>query len=49
MEDKRRGDYKDTAYASRQLGITNQIESSLARQVPNIFYIGYVYYTKRWI
>ena len=40
MEDRRRNAHKDPAYASRQLGITNRPESSLARQVTNILDIG---------
>ena len=31
---------EDCAFLPRQLGITNQIESSLAREVPTIFDIG---------
>ncbi|MAR05641.1 MAG: glutamine--fructose-6-phosphate transaminase (isomerizing) [Cyanobium sp. NAT70] len=40
MEAHRRNDHPDPAYASRQLGVTNRPESSLARQVPNILDIG---------
>ena len=40
MEEKRRNELEDFAFVSRQLGITNQTESSLARQVNNIFDIG---------
>ncbi|GCE64688.1 glutamine--fructose-6-phosphate transaminase (isomerizing) [cyanobiont of Ornithocercus magnificus] len=40
MEAKRRRDHCDPAYAPRQLGITNRIESSLARQLPHILDIG---------
>ncbi len=40
MEDERRSAHSDPAFASRQLGITNRPESSLSRQVQNIFDIG---------
>ena len=40
MEAKRRKDHGDPAFASRQLGITNRLESSITRQVPNILDIG---------
>ncbi len=40
MEEKRRNAHGDLAFASRQLGITNRSDSSLARQVPNILDIG---------
>ncbi len=40
MEFDRRKANGDPAFASRQLGITNRVESSLARQVPNILDIG---------
>ena len=40
MERKRRQGYPDLAFSSRQLGLTNQVESSLARQVDNILNIG---------
>ncbi len=40
MEDKRRKEHGGSAYASRQLGITNRPESSIARQVPHILDIG---------
>ncbi len=40
MEATRRTEHGDPAFASRQLGVTNRPESSLARQVPNILDIG---------
>ena len=40
MEDKRRKNMRDIAFSSRQLGITNRPDSSLARQVENILDIG---------
>jgi len=40
MEAERRAQYGETAFISRQLGITNRSESSIARQVPNILDIG---------
>ena len=40
MESKRRYSHGDPAYAPRQLGITNRIESSLTRQLPHILNIG---------
>ncbi len=40
MESDRRAGHLDLAYASRQLGITNRPESSLARQVDAILDIG---------
>lgn len=40
MEAERRRDHGDAAFASRQLGITNRPESSLARQVEHILDIG---------
>ncbi len=40
MEKKRRNMHKNPAYISRQLGITNRANSSLARQVDNILDIG---------
>ena len=40
MEAERRNACLDNGFASRQLGITNRIESSLSRQVPNILDIG---------
>ncbi len=40
MEAKRRAVYGDIAFASHQLGITNRLESSITRQVPNILDIG---------
>ena len=40
MEAERRAGHGDPAYASRQLGITNRVESSLARQVDAILDIG---------
>ena len=40
MEAKRRDDYGDSAFLSRQLGITNRPESSLSRQVSNVLDIG---------
>ena len=40
MERARRKKFDDPIFASRQLGITNQIESSLTREVSNIFDIG---------
>ncbi len=39
MEAQRREAYGDPAFISRQLGITNRPESSIARQVPNIINI----------
>ncbi|WP_269621944.1 glutamine--fructose-6-phosphate transaminase (isomerizing) [Prochlorococcus marinus] len=36
MENERRSALNDPNFASLQLGITNRIESSLARQVPNV-------------
>ncbi|KZR84444.1 Glutamine--fructose-6-phosphate aminotransferase [isomerizing] [Synechococcus sp. MIT S9509] len=40
MDADRRRDRNDPAYAPRQLGVTNRVESSLARQVPYILDIG---------
>jgi glutamine---fructose-6-phosphate transaminase (isomerizing) len=40
MERARRASHPDPAFASRQLGITNRAESSLARQVDDILDIG---------
>ncbi|AAQ00810.1 MULTISPECIES: glutamine--fructose-6-phosphate transaminase (isomerizing) [Prochlorococcus] len=40
MEHERRSACNDIAFASRQLGVTNMVESSLARQVSNILDIG---------
>ncbi len=40
MESERRSNLKDNLFSSRQLGITNRTESSLARQVSNIIDIG---------
>ena len=40
MERARRESHSDPAFASRQLGITNRAESSLARQVDDILDIG---------
>ncbi len=40
MDADRRRDQNDPAYAPRQLGVTNRVESSLARQVPYILDIG---------
>jgi glucosamine--fructose-6-phosphate aminotransferase (isomerizing) len=40
MEADRRTAHGDPAFASRQLGVTNRPESSLARQVPHILDIG---------
>ncbi len=40
MESERRSSLKNNLFSSRQLGITNRIESSLARQVSNIIDIG---------
>ncbi len=40
MDAERRKAQADPAYAPRQLGVTNRVESSLARQVPNILDIG---------
>jgi glucosamine--fructose-6-phosphate aminotransferase (isomerizing) len=40
MERARRASHSDPAFASRQLGITNRAESSLARQVDDILDIG---------
>ncbi len=40
MESRRRDAYGDSAFRSRQLGITNRLESSLSRQVSNILDIG---------
>ena len=40
MEAKRREAYGKIAFDSRQLGITNRLESSITRQVPNILDIG---------
>ena len=40
MEEKRREEYGDLAFNSKQLGITNRPESSLSRQVSNILDIG---------
>jgi glucosamine--fructose-6-phosphate aminotransferase (isomerizing) len=40
MDADRRRDQNDPSYAPRQLGITNRVESSLARQVPYILDIG---------
>ncbi len=40
MESERRNSHVNSAYSSRQLGITNRPESSLARQVTNILDIG---------
>ncbi len=40
MESERRSNLKDNLFSSRQLGITNRIESSIARQVSNIIDIG---------
>ncbi len=40
MEAKRRDECLDPAFASRQLGITNRLESSITRQVSNILDIG---------
>jgi len=40
MEAQRRNSQGDSAFFSRQLGITNRPESSLSRQVENIFDIG---------
>jgi len=40
MDADRRRAHDDPAYAPRQLGVTNRVESSLARQVPYILDIG---------
>jgi len=40
MEAQRRKAHKDPAFASRQLGLTNRPDSSLARQVSNVLDIG---------
>ena len=40
MDAERRRVQDDPAFASRQLGVTNRVESSLARQVPYILDIG---------
>jgi glucosamine--fructose-6-phosphate aminotransferase (isomerizing) len=40
MDADRRRNQNDPAYAPRQLGVTNRVESSLARQVPYILDIG---------
>ncbi len=40
MDADRRRDQNDPSYAPRQLGVTNRVESSLARQVPYILDIG---------
>ena len=40
MDSERRQAHADPSYAPRQLGITNRVESSLARQVPYILDIG---------
>ncbi len=40
MEAERRNAYADPAFASRQLGVTNRPDSSLARQVSNVLDIG---------
>ena len=40
MDAERRRAQGDPAYAPRQLGVTNRVESSLARQVPHILDIG---------
>ena len=40
MDADRRRVHDDPAYAPRQLGVTNRVESSLARQVPYILDIG---------
>ena len=40
MEAQRRAGITDPAYASRQLGLTNRVESSLSRQVTHILDIG---------
>ncbi len=40
MEFRRREAHGDPSFSSRQLGITNRPESSIARQVPNILDIG---------
>ncbi|QNI57099.1 glutamine---fructose-6-phosphate transaminase (isomerizing) [Synechococcus sp. BIOS-U3-1] len=40
MDAERRKAQADPAYAPRQLGVTNRVESSLARQVPYILDIG---------
>ncbi|WP_115126990.1 glutamine--fructose-6-phosphate transaminase (isomerizing) [Synechococcus sp. GEYO] len=40
MDADRRRIHDDPAYAPRQLGVTNRVESSLARQVPYILDIG---------
>ncbi len=40
MDAERRENHGDSAFAPRQLGVTNRPESSLARQVPNILDIG---------
>ncbi len=40
MDAERRKAQSDPAYAPRQLGVTNRVESSLARQVPHILDIG---------
>ena len=40
MDAERRQIHADPAYAPRQLGVTNRVESSLARQVPYILDIG---------
>jgi len=40
MDFERRQAHEDSSYAPRQLGVTNRVESSLARQVPYILDIG---------
>ena len=40
MDSERRQAHADPSYAPRQLGVTNRVESSLARQVPYILDIG---------